>query len=56
MEEIVFRTYTARQMRLLLSKIPQFELAATYDFAYSDPCPTPTGPETEDVTYVLRKR
>ena len=55
-EEIVFRTYTARQMRLLLSKIPQFELAATYDFGYSDPCPTPTGPETEDVTYVLRKR
>ncbi len=55
-EELVFRTYTARQMQFLLSKIPQFEMVATYDFGYSDPCPISIGPETEDVAYVLRKR
>ncbi len=53
-EEFVFRSYTARQMQLLLNKIPQFELAAAYDFGYAALCPI--GRETEDIIYVLRKR
>lgn len=54
--EFVFRTYTARQMQLLFAKLPQFEVAATYDFRLEASRPTPVEPESEDVVYVLRRR
>jgi len=55
-DEVVFRTYTARQFRALLQRVPEFELLATYDFAYDFRRPIRVTPETEDVVYVLRKR
>ena len=55
-DELILRTYTARQMQLLLNKTPQLEVAATYDFTYRTIYPILIGPETEDVVYVLRKR
>ena len=55
-EELILRTYTARQMQLLLNKTPQLEVAATYDFRYETSHPILIGSETEDVVYILRKR
>ncbi len=55
-EELVFRTYTAMQMQRLLDKLPQLELAATYDFRLEASRPTAVVPESEDVVYVLRRR
>ncbi len=55
-EEIVFRTYTAAEMRTLLATVPQLELVETYDFAYDLSQPHPICPETEDVVLVLRRR
>ena len=54
-EELVFRTYTARQMEVLLDKVPDLELVATYDFNYDLSSPVSIGPETEDVVFVLRR-
>lgn len=54
-DEIVFRTYTARQFRRLLSETPQLEVAETYDFAYDIESPMPVDGTTEDVVWVLRK-
>jgi hypothetical protein len=51
-----FRTYTARQMEVLLRKVPSLESIATYDFSYRTDHPIRVGPRTEDVVYVLRKR
>ncbi len=56
LDEMVYRTYTARQMRRLLAKVPELEFAATYDFAYEIDDPITIGPETEDVVFVLRRR
>lgn len=53
-DETGFRTYTARQMVDLFSKVPALEVAAVYDFAYDDTI-TIDG-HTEDVVYVLRKQ
>ena len=55
-DEMIYRTYTARQMTRLLGTVPELEVAATYDFAYEIENPLPVGPDTEDVVYVLRKR
>ena len=55
-DDVEFRTYTARQFRDLLRRVPEFELAATYDFAYDIDRPIRVTAETEDVVYVLRKR
>jgi SAM-dependent methyltransferase len=56
LDEMSYRTYTARQMQALLNRVTEFELAATHDFAYEIDQPTAIGPETEDVVFVLRKR
>ena len=53
--ELALRTYTARQMRMLLNKIPQLEVAATYDFRHKTIYPILIGPETQDVVYILRR-
>ncbi len=54
--QMVFRTYTARQMEELLKKVPELEVVATYDFSYEIDEPIVVGPETEDVVFVLRRR
>jgi hypothetical protein len=36
--------------------VPEFEIAATYDFSYDMSEPIEIEPETEDVVFVLRKR
>ncbi|HID23957.1 MAG TPA: class I SAM-dependent methyltransferase [Planctomycetaceae bacterium] len=54
--QMIFRTYTARQMKRLLARIPALELVETYDFAYDINDPIVIGPATEDVVFVLRKR
>ncbi|MEX1096881.1 MAG: class I SAM-dependent methyltransferase [Planctomycetales bacterium] len=55
-DDMTYRTYTARQMRALLRRVPEFELAETFDFAYDLDAPIQIGAETEDVLFVLRKR
>ena len=54
-DEMSYRTYTARQMRNLLERVPEFELVATHDFAYEIDQPLRIDPTTEDVVYILRK-
>ncbi len=54
-DEMMYRTYTARQMSNLLKKVPQFEVAEVYDFCYEIDHPVTIGPETEDVVFILRK-
>lgn len=55
-DEFNFRTYTARQFRGLLDKVPQFELVETYDFSYQIDGPVVVDGKTEDVIYVLRNK
>jgi SAM-dependent methyltransferase len=55
-EEMDYRTYTARQMTDLLTKVPELETVATYDFAYRTDSPIEIDATTEDVVYVLRKK
>jgi SAM-dependent methyltransferase len=52
-DELVFRTYTWRQMDALLGRVAGFRIAASCDFAYDIDRPVEVGPETEDVVYVL---
>lgn len=55
-DEMIFRTYTAPQMRALLATEPRLELIATHDFGYDLDEPLEIDSRTEDVIYVLRKR
>ena len=56
LDELVFRTYTAGQMRRLLARVGSLELVETYDFTYKIDQPIRMGGKTEDVLFVLRKR
>lgn len=51
-----FRIYTARQMADLLKTVPEFEVVATFDFAYDLAQPVQIDGLTEDVVYLLRKK
>ncbi len=51
-----FRTYTAQQMDDLVQRVPELEIAQTYDFAYRMDQPLTVDATTEDVVYVLRRR
>ncbi len=53
--EVFFRTYKWPQFRQLLSKVPEFEIAEVYDFAYDIERPVKIDAKTEDVVFVLRK-
>ena len=53
--EIVFRTYTGSQFKRLLRSLPEFEIAAIYDFSYDVDAPVDLCPTTEDAVFVLRK-
>ena len=55
-DEMLYRTYSARQMKSLLKKVPAFECVGIYDFAYDLDQPVTIGPDTEDVVYVLKKK
>lgn len=55
-DEMLYRTYTARQMASFLKKVPEFEIVETFDFAYELDEPIQVDSRTEDVVYVLRKR
>jgi SAM-dependent methyltransferase len=55
-DEMHYRIYTAHHIRSLLKSVPQFEIAATYDFSYDVSEPIEIEPDTEDVVFVLRKR
>lgn len=55
-DEMLYRTYNARQMNALLRRVPEWELAETYDFTYDIDEPIRVTSTTEDVVYVLRRR
>lgn len=55
-DTISFRTYTAAEMVKLIKSIGEFEIAATYDFAYNVKHPITVNSRTEDVVYILKKR
>jgi SAM-dependent methyltransferase len=54
-DELVFRTYTRKQLSRLLSSVPELELAAVFDFTYRISEPIEIGDDTQDVVLVLRK-
>lgn len=55
-DELIFRTYTAPQFDDLLAEVPEFEVAAVFDFAYDIDKPIEVTAKSEDVVYVLRKK
>ena len=54
-DEMLYRTYTHRQFKNLLKKVPEFEIAALHDFAYDIEHEVEIDPSTEDVVFVLRR-
>ncbi len=55
-DEMNYRTYSMKQMNALLAKAPEWDVVATYDFAYNLDEPIEVDRDTEDVVYVLRKK
>lgn len=55
-DEMLYRTYSARQMAGFLKKVPEFEILETFDFAYDLNEPIDVDGNTEDVVFVLRKK
>lgn len=55
-DEITFRTYTWPQMRDLLASVPDWEIAATFDFAYDMSEEATIDSETEDIVFILRRK
>jgi SAM-dependent methyltransferase len=55
-DEMIYRTYTAAQLKKLLASVPAWEVAAVHDFHYRVSIPVAIGPRTEDVVLVLRRR
>ena len=55
-DEMPFRMYTAAQFRKLLSRVPELELAETYDFDHNIDRPIKVHKNSEDVVFVLQKR
>lgn len=55
-DEMFYRTYSKKQMELLISNVSDWEIEETYDFAYRIDEPITVEATTEDVVYVLRKR
>ena len=54
-DDLVFRTYTWRQIRDLLTHVPELTLAATYDFRYRLDRPKAIRADTQDVVLILQK-
>jgi SAM-dependent methyltransferase len=55
-DRVVFRTYSASQMKALIAEVKELELVETYDFGYDIKNPIEVDTATEDVVYVLRKK
>jgi len=55
-DEMLYRTYSKRQMTSLLKKVPDWEIVETFDFTYDLNEPIEVNGETEDVVYILRKK
>lgn len=57
LDEMSYRTYTASQMKKLLSRAAtDWEIAGMYDFAYELDHPVTIDAETEDVVFILRRK
>jgi SAM-dependent methyltransferase len=54
-DRFYFRTYTQKQLKQLLTTVPQFRLVAVYDFRYDIDHPIEIDARTEDVVLVLRR-
>ncbi|MDB4533849.1 class I SAM-dependent methyltransferase [Vicingaceae bacterium] len=55
-DHVKFRTYTLPEFRDLLSYVPEFEIAQTFDFSYQINSPVQIDERTEDVVFVFRKK
>ena len=55
-DEMFYRTYNKKQMNDLISRVPEWEVAETYDFSYDIHDPIKITSSTEDVVYILRRR
>ena len=55
-DELLFRTYTLRQLRHLLWDVPEFELIEVFDFSYSLKKPAILDTATQDAVLILRRR
>jgi SAM-dependent methyltransferase len=53
-DRVVFRTYSAAQMKALIAGSP-LKIVETYDFGYDIKAPVEVTTATEDVVYILRK-
>ncbi len=53
--EITLRTYTAKQLRASLRKVPDLRLIETYDFSYDTRRPIQVNDSTQDIIYILRR-
>jgi SAM-dependent methyltransferase len=54
--EFDFRVYTARRIRRLLARVPEFELCDVYDFWYEIDQPRQLNNEIADTVLILRRR
>ena len=55
-DQSCFRTYTARQMAVLLQQVGEFEITSVHDFGYDVDRPIEIDARSEDVVYVLRRK
>jgi SAM-dependent methyltransferase len=55
-DELVFRTYTWRQMQGLIASARELELTGVFDFRYEIDAPIEIKPETQDVVLILRRK
>jgi len=55
-DEMNYRTYTAKQMTKLISHTPELEVVAVHDFCYEMDTTVEIDERAEDVVYIFRKR
>ena len=55
-DEMIYRTYSVRQIRNLIAKVPAFKWVESFDFAYDLDDPIDVDATTEDVVLILRKK
>lgn len=55
-DHMEYRTYRWSQFQSLLKKVPELEIAETYDFSYRIQCPIQITSRAEDVVFVLRRK
>lgn len=54
-DRLIFRTYTAAQMKKLIASVGKFEIVAAFDFSYEIDSPLEIDETSEDVVYILKK-